>query len=199
MHIADGVLSLPVVTASAVGAGAIIYKAIKGVKEEEIPKISLLTGAFFVFSLVHIPLGPTSVHPLLGGMLGIILGKRAPVAIILGLVLQALLFQHGGITTLGANFLLVAVPSLLAATIFQKLARIPVFWRGGLVGGLAVVLSLVLLIGFLLISDQRYGEGFFSMVNILTLSYLPLIFIEGALTGFAVGLIHRSRPRMLGM
>lgn len=35
-----------------------------------------MTAAFFVASLIHVPIGPTSVHLLLNGLLGVVVGRR---------------------------------------------------------------------------------------------------------------------------
>jgi cobalt/nickel transport system permease protein len=65
VHISDGILSLPVLAAGwaitiALLAVAIWWSKKKGNLEEEIPKLSVMTAAFFVASLIHIPVGPTS-------------------------------------------------------------------------------------------------------------------------------------------
>ncbi|WP_244269516.1 energy-coupling factor ABC transporter permease [Natronincola ferrireducens] len=41
------------------------------------------------FSLISIPVAPSSIHPLLGGLLGIIVGKRNTIAVFIGLLLQS--------------------------------------------------------------------------------------------------------------
>lgn len=197
MHIADGAVSLPVAGVAALGAGAVLAYAIKGTKSEEIPQISLMTGAFFALSLISLPVGPTSVHPLLGGLLGILLKRRAPIAIFAGLLLQALLFRHGGITTLGVNLMLFALPALLADKIFTGLKRLSVFTAAAVAGGGAVAGGVLLLVLLLLATDPVYGSGFLSVVNLLVLGHLPLMIIEGLLTGFAVSLLHRTRPHVL--
>ena len=197
MHITDGVLSLPVVGGAAAIAGASLVYAIMGTKEEDVPRISLLSGAFFVFSLISIPVGPTSVHPLLGGLLGIVLGRKAPIAIFVGLLLQTLLFQHGGITSLGVNMLLVVIPALIAGKIFYGTKRLPVFARAALAGGIAVIGTVGLLVMLLLLSSPMYGEGLLSVVNILMAGYLPLTVIEASVTGFAINFLWRARPSLL--
>lgn len=197
MHITDGVLSLPVLGASVVGAIAVLAYSVKGTKAEEIPRISLLTGTFFVLSLIHIPLGPTSVHPLMAGLLGILLGRRAPVAIFLGLSLQFLLFQFGGLTTLGVNTLLVSLPALAAYRFYYIFNNLSIFIRGSLSGGLGVLFVAVLLVITLSMSSDYFVGGLFSAVNLIAASYIPLIFIELLFTGFAVQLLHRARPGYL--
>nr|WP_275411163.1 CbiM family transporter [Bacillus sp. B15-48] len=186
MHIADGVISISVaVTTTAAAVGLLAY-SLKGTKEAEIPRISLLAGAFFVASLINIPIGPTSVHPLLGGFLGLALGRRAPFAIFIGLVLQAVLFQHGGISTFGANLLLMSIPALLIYWLFSYSSKLPAFLKGFLAGFVAICIGVFLLMVLLLFSDSRYGEGAFSVIRIMFFAYLPLALLEGVLTGFAI-------------
>ena len=196
MHLTDGVLTLPIAAATTAAAGAVLVYSLKGIKEEEIPKLSLMTGAFFAVSLISIPIGPSSVHPMLGGLMGILLGRRAPAAFLVALLLHAVLLQHGGLTTLGVNTLLLALPALAAHRIFYGIKRGSVFYRGALVGGLAVAGTVGLLVLVLLLSDPRFGEGFFSVVNMLILGHLPLLGIEILLTGFAVRLLYHARPHL---
>ena len=40
------------------------------IREDEIPRVALVTAAFFVASLIHVRVGPTSVHLLLNGLVG---------------------------------------------------------------------------------------------------------------------------------
>ena len=194
LHLADGVLSIPVVVATTTAAAGILAYSVKGLDEEEIPKISLMTGAFFVSSLISIPVGPTTIHPMLGGLLGLVLGKRTPLGIFIGLLLQAILFQHGGLTTLGANTLLFSLPALLIYAVFGKRKRISMFLKGALAGGFSIIGGVGLLIGVLLLTDQRFGEGFFSVVNMIVAGHIPLVIIEGILTGFAVSYLYKVKP-----
>ncbi len=197
MHLADGVLNLPVVAITSAVAVAGLAYSIKGIKEEEIPKISLTTAAFFVISLINIPVGPSSVHPILGGMVGLLLGKRAPLAFFIGLLLQAVLFQHGGLTTLGANTIMLAVPALLVYYLYYKLKLKSAFLKGFLAGSLAIAGTVMILVIILSISDQRFAEGFLSVVNILIIGHIPLAVIEGIITGFAVSFLLKVRPEMI--
>ncbi len=103
MHISDGVLSLPVLAGGAVAAAALTVYSLKKTKNEDIPRISVMTAAFFVASLIHIKIGPASGHLVLNGLIGVILGISAFPAIVVALLFQTIMFQHGGITTLGVN------------------------------------------------------------------------------------------------
>jgi cobalt/nickel transport system permease protein len=37
-------------------------------ESDDLPKIAVVTSAFFVASLIHVPIGPTSVHLLIPGL-----------------------------------------------------------------------------------------------------------------------------------
>ena len=74
-------------------------------------------AAFFVASLVHIRIGPTSVHLLLNGLAGVLLGLRAGPSIAVGLTLQAVLIGHGGFSALGVNICVMTIPALFAGLV----------------------------------------------------------------------------------
>ncbi len=198
MHLSDGILSFPAMVATSTVAGGMLIHSIKGIQEEEIPKISLMTATFFTLSLISIPVGPSSIHPLLGGLLGIILGRRSTIAVFVGLLLQALLFQHGGLTTLGINTIMVALPAIVSYILYRKLSQNKALHLvSGLVGALAVALSATILSLVLYFSNGAYHEGLFSVINLLLLGHLPLMAIEGVLTAFSVAFINRTRPNLL--
>src|SRR5262245_34509314 len=116
VHISDGALSAPWLAAGWVVLGVLLVAAMWRIREEDVPRIGLLTAAFFVGSSIHIKLAvlPTSVHLILNGLVGVVLGRRAPIAVTVGLLLQYLLVAHGGLTTLGLNACIVGVPAVLA-------------------------------------------------------------------------------------
>ena len=77
MHISEGILSAPVLICSGAIAAAGTINGLKKVDYEHIMPTALLSSTFFVASLIHVPLGPGSVHLVLNGLLGIILGWAA--------------------------------------------------------------------------------------------------------------------------
>jgi len=138
VHLSDGAMSLPWVVAGWVGLSLLLLVAMWRVREDEIPRIGVLSAAFFVGSSIHIPLAvlPTSVHLILNGLVGVVLGRRAPLAVTVGLFLQFLLLAHGGQTTLGLNSCIIGLPAVIAGTcypILKKLGLSP-FVRGVLLG-----------------------------------------------------------------
>jgi cobalt/nickel transport system permease protein len=200
MHISDGVLSFSVIVAGwaiALALNAVILWSCKCKHNmaEEIPKISIMTGAFFVASLVHVSIGPTSVHLLLNGLLGVVLGIMAFPAMLVGLTLQAFLFQHGGITTVGINNVMMGVPALLAYATFRFGYRkgINPSLLGALCGSLGIFLSGILL-ALMLIST---GEEFREIAYVVIMAHIPVMVIEGVITGSVVTFLLKVRPELL--
>jgi cobalt/nickel transport system permease protein len=150
VHFSENVLSPSWAVAGFIGAAILAFLGAWRIRDEEIPQIALLTAAFFVASLIHVPVGTvTSIHLLFNGLVGVVLGLRAGLAIPVGLFLQAALLQHGGFSMLGINSCIMTLPALLAWQLFNLLQKIP--WvrhpafRAGLVmiSGLLWTLSLV--------------------------------------------------------
>ncbi len=113
MHISDGILSSDVVIAtSIIGIGLLAY-SLKNIKNSNIALVSAMSAIFFIASFIHIPLGPTQIHLVLIGIIGIVLGSSVFLAILIALLLQATLLGFGGLTSLGANLIIMALPSFI--------------------------------------------------------------------------------------
>jgi cobalt/nickel transport system permease protein len=126
VHISDGVLTWPWLTGGFAGAVILALFGAWRIRDEEIPRVALLTAAFFVASLIHVKVGGvTSAHLLLNGLIGAVLGWRAGLAILVGLALQFALFQHGGWSTLGINTCIMTLPALVVWQLFKVLRRLP--------------------------------------------------------------------------
>ncbi|MCS6851150.1 MAG: energy-coupling factor ABC transporter permease [Gemmataceae bacterium] len=123
VHIADGVLTTPWYVGGFLLAGVLLLVGCWRLGDEEVSWVALLTAAFFVASQIHVRVGPTSVHLLLNGLLGVVLGRRALLAIPVGLFLQMALFQHGGLYSLGVNAAVQAIPALIGWRLFRALHR----------------------------------------------------------------------------
>ncbi len=120
VHISANVLSAPCLLLGFAGLVVLLAVGLYRMREEEIARVGLMTAALFVASSIHIPLWPiTTVHLLLNGLAGVILGRRAAVAIPTGLLLQAGLLGHGDLTTLGVNACVMSLPALLARPLFH--------------------------------------------------------------------------------
>ena len=122
-HIPDGVLSVPVLIGGAALAVGGLALGLSRLEERDIPKTAILSAVFFVASLVAVPIGPTSVHLLLAGAMGIVLGVAAIPAVFVGLLLQAVLFGFGGITSLGVDVVDIAFPGVILAALARPMLR----------------------------------------------------------------------------
>ena len=202
MHILDGVLGPPVVAATSVAAAGLVGWSLKDTKEKDIPQIALMSAVFFVGSLVHVNIGGSSVHLLLSCIIGLTLGRRTPVAVSIALILQLLILQFGGITSLGANIIDVSIPAMLIAALVRphmNRSRLGNAACGAAAGGLSVVLTVLFVSVMLIESNLRFGFGPFSAVTGLIVGHIPVIIIEAAVTGFAVSMIARIRPEILNL
>jgi ABC-type Co2+ transport system permease subunit len=124
MHISEGVLSPPVLAAGwALAAGGLAL-GLKKTKTEALPRTALISAVLFLASLVHVPVGPSSIHLTLLGLAGVLLGWSAVPALFVALLLQALLFQFGGILSLGVNTAIMGTAALSAYGAFSLIGRI---------------------------------------------------------------------------
>lgn len=196
MHISDGVLPTSMAVGSYAVSLALTAWSVRKTRGDDLPKVAVVTSSFFVASLIHVPLGPTSVHLLIPGLVGILLGNSAFVSVALGLLLQSLLFQFGGITAWGANSLMMGLPALTAGWLFALIKGKTLFrtvLAGAICGGLGVMLAGTIL-AVLLISS---GEDFLSVAKIALVAHLPVIAIEAAMSAFTVSFLYKVKPELL--
>jgi len=153
VHISDGLLAGPWLLGGFVVAGAFAAFGTWRLTEEEVPRVALLTAAFFVASSLHLPLGPSSVHLLLNGLVGVVLGRRAALAIPVGVFMQAVLLHHGGYSVIGVNSVIQVIPALMAWQLFTWLRRLPGICRPGPRASLVGVSALVAVLGLVFSLD----------------------------------------------
>ena len=201
VHISDGVLSARWQAGGFVVAGLLALLGAVRIRDEEIPRVALLTAAFFVAGLIGVPMRPMSVHLLLNGLVGIILGRRAGLAIPIGLFLQAALTGHGGFLAIGINTCVMAIPALLAWQLFRVLQVTPGlkqqwFLIGFIVGSVSVLATVALNSLVLAWGGQ---EDWRALAQLVFIAHLPIVAIEGIVLGFTVGFLVRVKPEMLGL
>jgi cobalt/nickel transport system permease protein len=196
MHISEGVLSGPVLLSGAALAAAGTAVGLKKLDYEKIAQAGMLSGAFFIASLIHVPLGPASVHLIMNGIVGLLLGWSAFPVILVALALQAVFFQFGGITTLGVNTLIMALPAVICYGLFAPLLRrsqsvaLAAAFSCGFLG---VLLSGVI-VGLSLVFSER---GFFKVAATILAAHLPTMVIEGIVTALCVAFLKKVQPSML--
>ncbi|PWR22862.1 cobalt transporter CbiM [Zavarzinia aquatilis] len=196
-HIPDGVLSLPVGVAGWAGAAALTGFALRSLKEEAIPGTAILAAVFFTVSLVAVPVGPSSVHLLLSGLMGLMIGPLTAPAVLVGLVLQALLFGFGGVTSLGVNLVNIALPGILAGLVLAGPVARATPGRAGVIAGIGAGLCVAATGGGVALALALSSSDFVPSARIMLVTYLPLMAAEALITGFSVGFLKRVKPEAL--
>lgn len=195
MHISEGVLSAPVL----IGGGALTAAGtaigLKSLDYDKIMTVAILTATFFIASLIHVPAGPASVHLVMNGLLGLLLGWACFPAILVALLLQAVFFQFGGITVIGVNTFNMAGAALISFYLVRPWLNKPqTRAAAGFAGGfLAMLLAAVFMAAALGLTDSGYFKA--SMISIGV--HLPVMFIEGFVTMFTVSFLARVHPELL--
>lgn len=197
MHISEGVLSAPVLLSGAALTAVGTAMGLKGLDYDRIPQVAMLSAAFFIASLVHIPIGPSSVHLILNGLVGLLLGWVAFPAILVGLFLQALLFQYGGFTALGVNCMIMAFPSVMCFFLFKSGVK-------SRKHALSITMAFLcgffaVLLGSLLVAVALFltGEQFLVVAKLVVIAHLPVMIIEGLITVFCIQFFKRVKPEIL--
>lgn len=153
--------------------------------------MGLVGAALFVTSLLHFPIAGTSVHLGLFGVAGIILGRRSFPVVFVALLFQSLIFQHGGLLTLGLNTINMGVGAW-AGWLIWSIRKIPEYPRAMLAGFAGIILpALLMLLEFRL-------SGYESPVFLLLLIYLLVAAIEAGITLAAVIFFRKVKPEIIG-
>ena len=200
MHIPDGFLDVPTLVATNGISLGVLVAAIGRVNRTltpaRIPLIGLSAAFVFTVQLLSFPvLGGTSVHITGAVLIAILLGPMTGMVIMTSaLLLQAVLFQHGGILTLGANVLNMGVTGCLAGYfIYRSFNRLR-FPGAGMAAFVASVLSAtVCAIELGLSGTVPLATGMISMIT----AYLLEGVIEAMVTVSVIGIIAKTRPDLL--
>ncbi|OMH33565.1 cobalt transporter CbiM [Motiliproteus sp. MSK22-1] len=199
MHIVDGALSVPVLAGGAALAIAGVAVGLKKMDYDHLPQVGILSAAFFIASYIHLPIGFSSVHLILNGLIGLALGWAAFPALLVALLLQAVFFGFGGFLVLGVNTLNIALPAVLVyglcrGGIVSSSPKVAATW--GAVGGAgAVAITTVMVAASLALS----GEAFLLAAKATLIAHIPVMIVEGFVTGAAVLLIRKVKPEFLNL
>ena len=199
MHLADGVLGLPTLVGSTILATAGVAIGLRKLTPRSLPSAALFAAVFFIVGTIHIPIGVGSVHLILNGLIGLLLGWLAFPVIFVALVLQALLFSFGGFAVLGANTLLLAAPAV--ATHFalrpfiesslkskRKLMSLGLLAATIGIGGAAIIAVAML-----------WSTGQQALLNLMVLfgvAQIPVWIIDAAVSALVVATLGRNLPQV---
>ena len=195
MHISDGILNSDMVIATSLIGVALLAYSIKSLKNENIAILSAMSAMFFIASFIHIPLGPTQIHLILIGLIGVLLGSGVFLAILIALLLQAVLLGYGGLTSLGANLIIMALPAFIIHLIVKNglLNFLSLKIKYFAIGFLAVFLSTIFLALILILAKDEY---FYVSLTVITAN-IPAMLIEGFVTLFLINYVKKAMPQLL--
>lgn len=169
MHIAEGVLSAPVLIAGAAAAAAGIAVGLKRLDESRLMTAGLVGAAFFIASLIHVPIGVSSAHLLLCGLT--VLGVNT--------------------TTMGTGAL--AAGMLFHALVHPGVSRRRLMIAGALAGAAGVLIAALMTACALAFSS----EGFVASAAALLAAHVPIMAAEAVITALVVDMIARTYPELL--
>ena len=195
MHISDGVLGLETTLIVSVISLIALVKAVRELKNEDISLTSVASAMFFIASFIHIPFGVTQIHLILLGVIGILISWSSFVAIFVALLLQALLLGYGGISSLGVNLFIMAMPAVMVYYIYNTtfIKNLNDKIKFFLVGFLGTFFATVFLTLILYFSKEEYNYVAMSVfgINIITM------LIEGTISMFLLLFIKKVYPKIL--
>jgi len=220
MHIPDGYLS-PQTYVPLYGAFvAVTIVAVKKIKKEmsvrNIPFLGMASAFSFLIMMFNIPIpGGTTGHAVGSAVIAIILGPwSAVVGVSVALIVQALMFGDGGITTIGANCFNMAIvmPFIAYFTFkfFYKVIRkkgkigISAFISGYISLSFAAILTAVEFGIQPLIAIASDGKALYCPYNLkiaipaMAIEHLLLFsIIEGVITALIVKYFVKAEPQMI--
>jgi cobalt/nickel transport system permease protein len=190
MHISEGVLSAPVIAAGWGVAVAGMSVGLKKTAASKLPETALVSAVLFLASLVHVPLGPSSIHLTMLGLAGILLGWSAVPALFIALLLQGMLFQFGGLLSLGVNTTVMGTAALSAFGVWRLFpgAKPAAAFAAGFI---AVITGAALVTLSLFLSSRDLA----STAVLMFAANLPLAAVEGVITAFCVLFLQRLLPQ----
>ena len=206
MHIPDGFLSTGVTAATWAVASLGVAAALRAEKSDPNPTPAGVLGAVaaFVFAaqMINLPVAPGVSGHLVGAALSaVLLGPwRAVIVMAVVLTVQALLFQDGGITALGAN---ITDMGLAGSLVGYAGAALTARWAasprgrvaGGVLGAFVATLAAAVLTAFWLGLSGLYP--LLPIVQLMLVTHLAIGLLEAALTGAVLTTVARWRPDLI--
>jgi cobalt/nickel transport system permease protein len=208
MHIPDGFLNLPISLITWAIAIALIFVALKQVQakyqERTVPIMGVCAAFIFAAQMINFPIpGGTSGHLLGGTLAGILLGPWAGALVVsVVFIVQAVIFQDGGITVLGANITNMGLIGTFGGYYLYRAIRLAIgrdSWRGMAIATVVSAWSSVF-IASILVAIQLSLSGTVPLnVGISAMAFWHLLIGigEALITLSVVSFVWRTRPDLL--
>lgn len=205
MHIPDGFLNLPVIAVSSLISIGLIALALNKVQadyqERAVPLMGVCGAFIFAAQMINFPIpGGTSGHLLGGTLAGALLGPWAGTLVMVAVfIVQAVFFQDGGLTALGANILNMGLIGTFGGYYLYRAIRFTVGRNkiSGVAIGASIAAWVSVVVASIAASIQLALSGTVPLSVALTamVSWHLLIGIgEALITVVALSFVWRTRP-----
>ncbi|OQZ00657.1 MAG: hypothetical protein B6D35_05775 [Candidatus Brocadia sp. UTAMX2] len=199
MHISDGVLSPYIVGIGWAIALPVLGVSVRRLRADQVGTYGVVAAAFFAGSTIHVPVGPFSMHLVLNGMAGLLLGWGALMIVTVGLLLQSLLISFGGLMVLGINISIMALPGAIMGALgrhwIKQVSPQKRPWIGSLVGGGTILISALLLY----ITLSTTNTALMPLAKLVFLGHIPIAIVEGIVSFWLVHFLQKVKPSLLGV
>lgn len=208
MHVPDGFLNLPVTLMTWVFAIALIAISLKQVQadyqEQAVPLMGVCAAFIFAAQMINFPiLGGTSGHLLGGTLAGVLLGPWAgSLVMAVVFIVQAFLFQDGGVTALGANIFNMGLIGTFGGYYLYRTIRYATGWdslKGVLIGAAIAAWTSVVVAATVCAFELAISETVPLPVALSAMAFWHVMIGigEAMITVIAVSYIFKTRPDLI--
>ncbi len=195
MHIPDGFLSkevfAPLIAVSAAGIAVASGRTRKKLDDRQIPLMGVMAAFVFAAQMVNFPVAAgTSGHFMGAALITILFGPSVSVLVISTiLIVQALVFQDGGVTALGANIFNMAIAGSFTAgfihSVFRKFSANLAIFLGSFFSIVVAAVLCAVELGFSGTAPLKLS------VTAMTSVHSVIGIFEGLLTVLTIGFIKK--------
>ncbi len=206
MHIPDGFLTAPVwAPLAAASAGVVAVAANRAratLDQERVPLMGVMGAFVFAAQMINFPVaGGTSGHLLGAVLLAVLLGPHVATLVMAAVfVVQCFLFQDGGFTSLGANFLNMGMVGTYGGYFVYRGLRLVLPRRPGNYAAVMIACWLSVVGASALVAVELSLSGVVALVPCLvamTGVHAIIGLGEAAITVAVLGFLSRVRPDLL--
>jgi cobalt/nickel transport system permease protein len=203
LHIPDGFLNTETWAAMWVVSGLVVLFALSKVKgklkEKAVPLMGILAAFIFAAQMLNVPVGVGTSGHMLGGVLAaVLLGPfAASIVMVAVFVVQAIFFQDGGITALGANiFNMGLIGTILGFYIYKTGHRL----TGNVLVGAAVAAWLAVVLASIATAIELAFSGTAELGIVLPAMagiHAVIGIVEAAITVAVLAYVLKARPDLM--
>ena len=206
MHIPDGFLDaktwLACGAVAAVGVTAAVRKTRQELGEKSVPLMGVMSAFVFAAQMINFPVAAGTSGHLVGGVLAaVLLGPWAGATVLtLVLLVQCFIFQDGGITSLGANILNMALLGVFCGYGTYSIFTQTFGAKGGFYVGAALGAWVAVVVGSAACAVELAVSGTVPLkLALVTMAGIHSVIGigEAAITVLVLSMVRRVRPDLI--